>query len=242
MSDSCNRRLGPQVTGRIWFHKHPPNPRSNNRSPIVALNFRGFRSAHGWTISLVHHCCNNVHWMCFPILSLRLAMPKPPYKRMISKLRGTACVCVLRVSFFLCVCMSLLSCAPFRTVFNRNHSASLDYLKSEFEQIRALPESVAGPQQSVDKGQQGHIGTVYTSDKTSDEIKVHYEAELLKRGWKFFKIEKVIYNGRDYGGQHVFYCKNLYTADLQFAGAQQQQFGWTYSFSLSWGLYDTACP
>jgi len=137
--------------------------------------------------------------------------------------------------------MSLLSCAAFTTVFNRNNGASLDYLKSEFEQIHALPESVAGPRQSMDKGRQGQIGTVYDSDQTADAIKAHYEAELSKRGWKFLKIEKVIYNGRDYGGQHVFYCKDIYTADLQFAGEQEQQFGWTYSFSLSWGLYDTAC-
>ncbi len=164
-------------------------------------------------------------------------MPKPDCNEPLISLR-TKTSQVLSVSVSLCLCITLLSCEPMKRVVTRNQTGSLDYLKGEFEQIRTLPGSIAGHQQSMDKGRQGHVGTAYTTTQTYDAIKAHYDAELTKRGWSFSKTEKVIYSGHDYGGQHVFFCKGIYTADLQFAGEQEKDFGWTYSFSLSWGLYD----
>ena len=168
---------------------------------------------------------------------------KPPHGKRLFIFRVTPEIRlfgVLSVGF--CLCLNLLSCGPLYTrYFSKPQESSLSYLKGEFGQIRPFPGAVAGHQRSMDKGRQGHVGADYTSAESFEAIKAHYNGELTKRGWKLLREEKVLYNNRDYGGLHVFFCKNNYTADLQFAGEQEQQFGWTYSFSLSWGLYDTAC-
>lgn len=151
-----------------------------------------------------------------------------------SNVRASAQIsCVFRVALGVLLCTNL----TFVGACNKP-SGSLRYLDQEFDQIQPLPNSAATRQYSSDKGRQGLIAAEYSTDQSDDAIKAYYEKELSARGWKLLRTEKVLYNGRDYGGQHVYFCKAGYTADLQLAGQQEAQFGWKYGLSLSWGLFD----
>ena len=140
-------------------------------------------------------------------------------------------------------CLALWSCSGVKDLMKDKPSGSLVYLKGEFDQIPALPDSsTKRPARLSEKGSQGLVVTEYVSSGSTDEIKAHYKVELLKRGWAFCCFEKVIYRNHDYGGEHVFYRKQIYVADIQFAGQQEKEFGWKYSFSMSWGLFnDVEC-
>ena len=48
-------------------------------------------------------------------------------------------------------------------------------------------------------------------------------------------VADVLFDGRNYGGKELIYCKSDYVASLQFAGRQEREFGWTFSFALTLG-------
>jgi len=145
----------------------------------------------------------------------------------------------LGVSFFVCFFICLCGYSACTTLDDKGHTGSLTYLKEEFQKIAPVPDSsVKRPTRANEKGFHGLVGNDYTSNAIADEIKAHYQTELLKRGWNFCRVERVIYRNQDYGGQHVFYRKGMYIADLQLAGKQESEFGWTYAFSMSWGIFD----
>ena len=62
--------------------------------------------------------------------------------------------------------------------------------------------------------------------------------EMQKLGWRFMREKHVLWDNRDYGGYHAFYCKGNYTGDLEYAGGLEENFGWTYSLAISWGMTD----
>jgi len=145
-----------------------------------------------------------------------------------------------RLGYF-CVCLLICfyGCSAGKNLGNQAQTGSLAYLKEEFEKTPPMPNSsVKLPTRTNVKGWHGTVGNDYTSSATADEIKLYYQKELLKNGWSFCRAEKVIYRNQDYGGQHFFYRKGKYTADLQLAGKQESEFGWTYAFSMSWGIFD----
>ena len=110
-------------------------------------------------------------------------------------------------------------------------------LERNFESILRFEGAVAIQRNSLVKTKaQGHVSETYKTSSDYEIIKKHYDAELLKQGWSFARERKVIYDGVDYGGKHVFYCKNNMTANLQHAGRQEEEFGWTYSFAVAIGL------
>lgn len=146
-----------------------------------------------------------------------------------------------RLAFYLCVCffICLCGCSACNTSDENDQIRSLTYLQEEFKKIPPVPNSsTKRPTRTSEKGSQGLVANDYISSATADEIKAHYHKELLERGWSFCRTEKVIYRNVDYGGQHVFYRKGMYIADLQLAGKQESEFGWTYAFSMSWRLFD----
>lgn len=141
--------------------------------------------------------------------------------------------------FCLGIIICLHACSACKNLDNKGQTGSLTYLKEEFEKVSPVPNSsVKRPNRTIVKGWHGSVGNDYTSSTTAAAIKEHYQKELLKRGWNFCRVEKVIYRNQDYGGQHVFYRKGMYTADLQLAGKQESEFGWTYAFGMSWGIFD----
>jgi hypothetical protein len=71
----------------------------------------------------------------------------------------------------------------------------------------------------------------YQSDSTYEEIKQNYVTQLQKNGWRFIKETKQRDMGRD-----LLFCKEPYAANLAFPG-EKSDAGFTYGFSVSWGLY-----
>ena len=114
-------------------------------------------------------------------------------------------------------------------------------LISEFDKIQPLPGSERVQYNSLFKIGNGAVSGEYRSSSPYEEIRSRYDAELARAGWKFEREEAVIFDEVDYGGKQAFYCKGLYTATLQYAGRQEEFFGWRYTFGLSWGLHDTQC-
>ena len=145
----------------------------------------------------------------------------------------------LGVACFICLFICLFGYWACTAPDDKGQTRSLTNLKEEFEKIAPVPDShVKRPTRANVKGSHGLVGNDYVSNTIADEIKTHYQTELLKRGWNFCRVERVIYRNQDYGGQHVFYRKGIYVADLQLAGRQYSEFGWTYAFSMSWGIFD----
>jgi hypothetical protein len=78
----------------------------------------------------------------------------------------------------------------------------------------------------------------YKTDMSYAEIKDSYDRTLRECQWKFFREQPIIYDGHDYGGKEFVYCKGSYAAEVQYAGGQESQFGWTFAFNISTGLED----
>jgi hypothetical protein len=121
---------------------------------------------------------------------------------------------------------------------NSNANAKLRVLQNEFAQISPPPDDVRIRHGSMHKTNQGDVGSDYKSSKSFEEIRMHYDHELKTRGWEFVKEDKVKIWRQDFGGKQVFYCKGGNTATLEYSGAKEAEFGWTYSFGLSWGLFE----
>lgn len=111
-------------------------------------------------------------------------------------------------------------------------------LESEFRQIKSPPNGRSLRYAATHKNQQAEVSSDYLSSLGYQEIRAFYDPELNRSGWKFVKEEPKKTWGQDYGGKQTFYCKGPYTATLEYAGQAQNQLGWTYSFALSWGLFD----
>jgi hypothetical protein len=114
---------------------------------------------------------------------------------------------------------------------------TLNDLEKQFKGIAPVPGAVEVGYASMHKTHQGHVGSQYKTDRDYKEIRAHYDIELKKYGWTFVKERPVTIWWRDYGGKEAFYCKGTYTATLQYAG-MEPGVPWTYSFGLSWGLFD----
>ncbi len=111
-------------------------------------------------------------------------------------------------------------------------------IEREFQTISALPLALAVQHGSMHKTQQGITSAAYKTKSSYEVIRAHYDNELASRGWRFVSEDKVIYDGKDYGGKERLYCKGRYPANLQYAGRQEREFDWTYSFGLTWGPSD----
>lgn len=110
-------------------------------------------------------------------------------------------------------------------------------LVTEFDKIPPPLGAERVQYSSLFKVSNGAVSGGYKTALSYNQIRSHYDVELAKLGWKFAGESDVIYNGVNYGGKQAFYCKNSYTADVQYAGGQNEQFGWTYSFGLSWRIH-----
>jgi hypothetical protein len=108
----------------------------------------------------------------------------------------------------------------------------------EFEKISPIPLAAPGHHHSMHKTHQGVVSTEYKTELGYGEIRAFYDKELTSQGWRFAREREVIYDGQDSGGKELRYCKGGYAAGLQYAGRLEKEFGWTYTFALTWGLSD----
>jgi hypothetical protein len=108
-------------------------------------------------------------------------------------------------------------------------------LESEFKLIEPLPGSKLVSYNSSSKPHIAGCGATYNSKKSIEEIKYHYDEQLIMNGWAYQGIEKVKGGGEDLGGKSIRYCKDDKSAAIQYAG-ENADYGWTYGVSFSWGL------
>lgn len=111
-------------------------------------------------------------------------------------------------------------------------------LEHEFRELPPLSQAVVIQHGSMHKSDHGIVSTAYKTGESYESIKFYYHRELTSRGWNLRKEGGVLYDGTNYGGKELVYCKNGYAARLQYAGRQETEFGWTFSFGMTWGLAD----
>lgn len=111
-------------------------------------------------------------------------------------------------------------------------------LEQEFREVAPLSQAVVIQQGSMHKIRHGVVSSAYQAAESYESIKQYYGHELKSRGWNFSREGVVLFAGTDYGGKELVYCKNGYAASLQYAGRQEAEFGWTFSFGMTWGLAD----
>lgn len=110
-------------------------------------------------------------------------------------------------------------------------------LEMEFKSIVPLSNASVVRYSASHKTSQALVETTYLTDTNPAGIFSHYDNQLKQHGWKSYGTSGMTDWGRDLGGKSAYYCKGEYSAQLQYAG-QQANYGWTYAFSVSWGLSD----
>ena len=122
--------------------------------------------------------------------------------------------------------------------YGANPQATEAELKVELQEIRSPERSHFIALRRTMKASHGAMSNEYRTDLSFDQLKQFYDAELSRRGWEFKKETEILWDRQNLGGKHLFYCKGELTADLEYAGKKESEFGWTYSLSLTWGLRD----
>jgi len=143
-----------------------------------------------------------------------------------------------RFILFAFFAIGFMACTTYDSIKNGSKASRVQVeLESEYRVIQQLPEAKSRHYHASHKVQTALVGSEYQTASSYPDIRTYYDSELPKHGWVFLREENVIYKWKDRGGKHAFYRKGEYTADVQYAGEQEPEFGWTYAFSLSWGLW-----
>lgn len=111
-------------------------------------------------------------------------------------------------------------------------------IEQEFREILPLSRAAVIQHGSTRKTSHGIVSAAYKTDESYESIKQYYHNELASRGWSFRQEAGVKYDGKDYGGKELIYCKVGRAAHVQYAGQQEKEFGWTFSFALTWDYSD----
>ena len=114
-------------------------------------------------------------------------------------------------------------------------------IEQEFREISPIPNAVVIRHSAVNRTKRVIISSDYSTQSSYESIKEHYNRDLAGRGCQLHREADVLFDGRNYGGKELTYCKNDYVAALQFAGRQEREFGWTFSFALTWGNAADEC-
>lgn len=132
----------------------------------------------------------------------------------------------------------VISVGYFSKPYAANPQAIEAELKIQLQEIRSPEASHFIAQRRTVKEIHSAVSNEYRADLSFDQLKQFYDAELARQGWEFKKETGVLWDRQNLGGKHLFYCKGEFTADLEYAGKLETEFGWTYSLSLTWGLRD----
>lgn len=129
-------------------------------------------------------------------------------------------------------------CPTISTLNGEKTAHVLSELQSEYQLIRQLPgaEAKSNPYHASHKIRDALVSNYFQTTSSYRDIRMYYDSELSKHGWVFMREENVLYgeifSRKDYGGKHCLYRKGEYRADLQYAGEQEAEFGWTYTINL----------
>jgi hypothetical protein len=132
----------------------------------------------------------------------------------------------------------------FKRVFAAYQKARAEEIQREETTQRDLRnafEKIVPPKNDVMTRSGAMLGLVsadYKSTLSWEEIKSHYSEQFVRQGWRYLLEDPIIYDGHDYGGKEIIYCKPPYAAALQYAGRQESKFGFTYGLSFSSDLHE----
>ena len=111
-------------------------------------------------------------------------------------------------------------------------------LKAQLQEVGSPERAQFIAQRRTVKDTHGAMSNEYRTDLSFDQLKQFYDAELSRHGWQFKKETEILWDRQNLGGKHLFYCKGEFTADLEYSGKLETEFGWTYSLSFTFGLQD----
>jgi hypothetical protein len=113
-------------------------------------------------------------------------------------------------------------------------------LLREFHSIEPMPGAAvkrAKDNYSPFNSHQALVGADYTTSAGYTQIVQYYDQEFKMKGWSHVSERHSRVWGKDLGGRETRYCKDPFTASLEYAGSDRSQ-AWTYEIDLSWGLHD----
>jgi hypothetical protein len=113
-----------------------------------------------------------------------------------------------------------------------------DQIEQRFNEVTPLPNAISTQRNKMFKPAHGVIEEYYKTNESFPNIRAYYDNELSRRGWHFEKENNLTSWWRQRGEKIVFYCQGSTSAELYYSGQEGERLGYTYSFGLSWGLYD----
>jgi hypothetical protein len=130
-----------------------------------------------------------------------------------------------------------------RMIYGANGAAHFQILLREFSAIKAPP--FMGLVRRADsysswRPHQALVGAEYATTAPDEVVRQFYDQALRENAWKPLSKKTLTDWGADRGGYVMDYCKESLKASLQYAGPKSAP-GWTYSFSVSWGLIAKGC-
>ena len=101
-------------------------------------------------------------------------------------------------------------------------------VKFEFNQIQPLLNAVpTSDNQGTVAANSATVGVLYQTNMSYNKVKIHYDVELMRNGFKLQKESEV------YGRKRALYSKGEFTAFIDYAGVTNPEY--TYYFRVSWG-------
>lgn len=101
--------------------------------------------------------------------------------------------------------------------------------RQEFQSFAPPPDSVSVQHYDIRDGRV--VGGYYTTSLTFDDVRQHYEKQLVNRGYTFREFKPLKSWGVDYGELVVHYCKGRMMAGLYSPGSLTTHY--QFSFSIS---------
>jgi len=117
-------------------------------------------------------------------------------------------------------------------------------IEYEFEQIMHPPHAMEIDHYSPKPhalSRSEFIMSTYSAESNYDQIRAYYRTEFKKHGWTGIRGTNFLQSGEYLGGRLLEYKKGELVAQLRYAG-EEANYGWDYSISISWGLYNQNTP
>jgi len=108
-----------------------------------------------------------------------------------------------------------------------------EQLGREFNLIRPFPRAVAIDSEKSSKDAQALVRTRYSTDATYEEIQAYYNTEFTSHGWRYTSERRLTNWGRDLGQRTSRYCRDQWSAELEYLGPNSQG-KQEYDIALAW--------
>lgn len=110
-------------------------------------------------------------------------------------------------------------------------------LRQEFNSF-IPPGAISVQDNDVEQSRYGLVGESYTTSLTFEDVRKHYEKQLVEKGYTFKEALPVKDWGKDYGEEVVHYCKGDRMASIYKPGHSPNRLKYQFSFSLSGNAFE----